>query len=227
MFCLLAAAVAKGEVFKRLAPEMTVYEPDGAHIFFAPDVPASAVKLLAKISLEQLKSQSFPSIYKIPLARNLYLVTVSRSQGLKSNYILFKEEANRLVELKRTAEVDNTIVGTTFFVGKSRVLFAAETALPPDFSGLEIYDFSKNDLRHLGQIALAEKVKLTGLDGDFVSPVAKLRVEYASNTYRLTASGNLYSEWGGGAGEEIKSDSPITYLYNGKFFERQRVKSAR
>jgi hypothetical protein len=227
LLCFCLALSVNGETFKRVEPQLTVFEPDGSHIFFAPDVPVSTVKLLAKIPLEQLKSASYPSIYKMPHGTNLYLVAVSRNQETESEYVLFKEENNRLIEVKRTATIENTIVNTTFFVGKKKVLIVADTAVPPDFTGLEIFDYSNDNLSHSGNLSVAVKDKPTGLHGDFISPAPQMRVEYKSGSYRLTMNGNLYSDWGGEPKEEKKISSTATYIYNGKTFELQRKKSKR
>ena len=217
---IVFAVPANAEKLKRVAPQLKVFEPDASHIFHAPDVPAATLKSLAAIPLEKLRSSVYPAIYKMPQSRNLYLVAVTRDEGNESEYVLLRQEDNVLVELQRTPAVAETIVNTTFFVGKSRVLIVAEMAVPPDFDRLEIFDFNQNKLSPLSGLTVAEKNKPTGLHDDFISPAGKMTAEYKSNKYYLRLTGNLYTDWGGEESAEEKLKSPATYFYDGKSFRR-------
>lgn len=217
----LFVSTANAEKLKRVAPQLKVFEPDASHIFHASDVPISVLKMLAALPPEKLKAGEYPAIYKIPQQTNLYLVAVTSGDEIKSEYVLFRQKKNSLIEIQRTAAVAETIVSTTFFVGKNRILIAAEMAVPPDFDRLEFFDFRRGNLSALSSLTVAEKNKPTGLHDDFVSPAKRMSVEYKANRYYLQLTGNLYTDWGGEENAEEKLKSPAVYFYDGKSFRRQ------
>lgn len=213
IFCVGTTQV-KAEKLKKIAPQTKVFDPDGAHTFYAADVSLEVVKLLASIPLENLKTEDYPTIYKVPSTKNLYLVTVIRNEDTESEYVLFKHENNQLKELCRSSTIENAIVDTTFFVGKTTILIIADIAVPPDFTGLQAFELKNEKLLNLGNLCVAEKNKTTGLHDDFISPIENAGAEVKSGIYYLTFRGNLYSDWGGVESEEKKLNSPTVFYYD-------------
>ena len=229
-FCclLLLAGIGllpvKAQRLKKIVPAVKVFKTNDGQIFQASDVTSKTVKMLAATSLETLKTESFPTIYKVPLSSNLYLVTVIRSDDTQSELVLFRQENDRLREISRSSAFENAVTGVTFFVGGKSVLIVADTAVPPDFTKLEIVELKNEQLTSFGKLEIAEKSKPSGLHNDFVSPAEKAIVEIKSGNYYITFRGNLYSDWGGDAGEETKISSPATF-YSDKTARSFKVRS--
>lgn len=219
-FCWLLLFIGFGlltveaQQLKKVVPAVKVFKTDDGQIFQASDVMPEVVKMLAAISSETLKTESFPTIYKVPRSENLYLVTVIRNDDTQSELVLFRRENNRLKEMCRSSIIENAVTGVTFFAGAKSILIVADTAVPPDFTKMEMVELRNEKLTNFGKLEIAEKNKPTGLHDDFISPAENAAAEIKSGDYYITFRGNLYSNWGGEAGKETKTSSPVTFYYD-------------
>jgi hypothetical protein len=184
--------------------------------------PLHIIELFDKYLSAYFNDRMIFEIYRMPLTIELYLASTEGSDEERSRYYLFRKESAGLIELGRSRglEDDIRITRITFFIGKDRVLVMAETGVPPDFGGLEVFEFKNNRLRYLGPLTVAKKIKPAGLHGDYISPLEDATVEYKTNAYYLTMKGHLYSDWSYGSPEKkvATPDSTVTYYFDGKKF---------
>jgi hypothetical protein len=223
-----SSAVADGHL-KRYQPEEKVYERSGPHIFYEAGVSLQAIRLFDRYLSERLNDQITLSIYKMPLTRDLYLVSGhvggEKGGGERSRYCLFRKSGARLIMLDCILGWDDKeIVSTTFFIGKDRVLVMANTGAPPDFECVEVFEFKNTRLKYLGPLTVVKKERPTGVHGDYTDPLENAAAEFKANTYYVTMKGNLYSVWGSGTQERkiATPNSPVTYYFDGKKFRMSR-----
>lgn len=199
---------------KNVSFETKVLETENGNIFYSKDVPKEVVTNLVFHLSQNIKTETYSNIYKIPSSDNLYLVTTMLNDDKGSKYVLFEYIGGELKELTRTALVENTIIDTTFFVSQSNMLIVADVAIPPDFVGLQIYKLTDRKFESLGDLSVAEKIKSTGLHSDFRSPIANATAEFKTGIYYFTFKGSLYTDWGGDESEEEKLSSPASFYYS-------------
>lgn len=204
----------RAQQLKKNIPVVKAFETTDGQIFQASDVPPEVVKMLATVSSENLKTESFPTIYKVPLSKNLYLVTIIRNNDTESQFILFRRENDRLKEICRSSIIENAVTGATFFADRNNVLIIADVAVPPDFTNLAVFELKNEKLTNLGNLEIAEKNKQTGLHEDFISPANKAAAAIKTGVYYITFRANIYSDWGGEADKETKINSPVTFYYD-------------
>lgn len=120
---------------------------------------------------------------------------------------------------KAENESDAAVKAPVFFLGPNKLLaIVSLSAGDGSLAGHYAYEYADNNLKPLGEIAVIDKVGMSGSVWITNNSIGRATAEYKNNTYYVTVrgQGSLYVPKGMDNYKKIAPPrSPVTFFYDG------------
>jgi hypothetical protein len=236
-----AAANSQAQQLRRYNPQMRSVEKklgeDTLSVSVEKGISPATEQALIEYFMRQYKLVAMGvEIYKAPGAGNRYFVlgTVLKDQHSENSvgvniFLVLREEGGKVSEVTRTEnESDAALRAPVFFLGQNTLLAivslsAMDGSLAGHYAYEYAYEHADNTLRPLGEIAVIDKVGMSGSVWITNNSLERATAQYKNNTYYLTlrGKGSLHVPAGMDKYKKIASPgSPVTYFYDGGTWRR-------
>jgi hypothetical protein len=227
-----AATNSQAQQLRRYQPQMRSVEKklgeDTLSVAIEKDIsPATEQALISYFTQHYKVYMGGIDVYKLPGGNNLYFVLggvykdqqSENSEGINI-FLVLREQGKKVSEVSKAEnESDAAVKAPVFFLGQNKLLAIVSLSAPDgSLAGHYAYEYADNNLKPLGEIAVIDKVGMSGSVWLTNNSMARATAEYKNNTYYVTmrGQGSLYVSNGMDNYKKIAPPrSPVTYFYDG------------